>query len=64
MFKASDYYRLMKAKNLLSQFFDPPLLKINERDLIKISAQMTKEEIHPEVKEKLDQIAEHFSIKL
>jgi len=62
IFDTSDYHRQIKAKNLLSQFFNSSLLNIHERDFYKIAAQMKTEEIHPEVIEKLNKIAEHFSI--
>ncbi len=58
----SDYFRQMKAKKLLSRFFDSALLKVHQRDFYQIAAQMKKTEIHPEVIEKLDKIAEHLLI--
>ncbi|MCY4225955.1 MAG: AAA family ATPase [Bacteroidetes bacterium] len=62
MLDTSNYYQQIKAKSLLSQFFNSAFLNIDERDFYQIAAEMEKQEIHPEVIEKLDQIAEHFSM--
>jgi len=62
IFNPSAYYQGAKAKDLLSQFFNSALLNVPEQDFYQIAAQMKKEEIHPEVVDKLNAIAGHFSI--
>ena len=52
-----------KAKGFLSKTMQEAGLNIKETDYYQIAAQMTKEEIHPEVVEKLDAIANHFNIR-
>lgn len=44
----------------ICNILDEAGLPIKETEYYLIAAQMTKEEIHPEVVEKLDAIAEHF----
>lgn len=59
-FEASNYLQGTKAKKVIANILDEAGLAIKETDYYLIAAQMTKEEIHPEVVEKLDAIAEHF----
>ncbi len=51
-----------KSKNFLSNIFQEAGLNVREVDFYQVAVQMTKEEIHPEVKEKLDAIATHFNL--
>lgn len=60
-FELSDYLQDTKAKNLLANIFIEAGLDVKEADYYRIAAQMTKEEIHPEVVEKLNAIVEHFN---
>ena len=60
-FELSDYLQGTKAKNVLANILNAAGLDVKETDYYQIAAQMTKEEIHPEVIEKLDAIAEHFN---
>ena len=60
-FELSDYLQGTKAKNVLTNILNAAGLDVKETDYYQIAAQMTKEEIHPEVVEKLDAIAEHFN---
>ena len=52
-----------KAKVILSRIMQEAGLVVKETDYYQIAAQMTQEEIHPEVVEKLDATAKHFSIQ-
>ena len=61
-FKSSDFLLGTKAKNVLSNIFQEAGLNVNESDFYQIAAQMTKEEIHPEVVKKLDAISAHFNL--
>ena len=60
---SSDHLQMEKAKRILSKIMQEAGLNIQETDYYQIAAQMTKEEIHPEVVEKLDAIANHFNIQ-
>ena len=60
-FELSDYLQGTKAKNVLANILNAAGLDVKETDYYQIAAQMTKEEIHPEVVAKLDAIAEHFN---
>lgn len=60
--KLSDWQGL-KPKVILSKIMQEAGLVVKETDYYQIAAQMTKEEIHPEVVEKLDAIANHFNIR-
>lgn len=60
-FELSNYLQNTKAKEVLANILDEAGLAIKETEYYLIAAQMTKEEIHPEVVEKLDAIAEHFN---
>ena len=51
-----------KAKIFLSNILQEAGLTVNESDFYQIAAQMTKEEIHPEVIQKLDEITAHFNL--
>ena len=61
-FELSGYASDVKAKNLLGRIFHEARLRIREADYFQIAAEMTIDEIHPEVIEKLDAIAEHFNL--
>ena len=61
-FESSDFLLGTKAKNVLSNIFQEAGLNVRESDFYQIAAQMKKEEIHPEVVEKLDTIATHFNL--
>ena len=60
-FELSDYLQGTKAKNVLANVLNAAGLDVKETDYYQIATQMTKGEIHPEVVEKLDAIAEHFN---
>ena len=60
-FELSDYLQGTKGKNVLANILNAAGLDVKETDYYQIAAQMKKEEIHPEVVEKLDAIAEHFN---
>ncbi len=60
-FESSLYLLEPKAKKVLANIFNEAGLDVKETEYYLIAAQMTKEEIHPEVVEKLDAIAEHFN---
>ena len=53
-----------KPKNVLAKILKAAGVYVRDTDYYQIAAQMTKEEISSEVIEKLDAIAEHFSIGL
>ena len=59
-FESSLYLLEPKAKKVLANIFNEAGLDVKETEYYLIAAQMTKEEIHPEVVEKLDAIARHF----
>jgi len=61
-FQKSDLLINTKGKTILNKMFQRVGLNFAKRDYFQIAAQMKKEEIHPEVIEKLDMIADHFSI--
>ncbi len=61
-FSPSDYLQDTKAKNILSKIMQESEIDVQENDYYQIAEQMTKEEIHPEVSEKLDAIADHFNL--
>ena len=54
-------FKERKAKNILSAILNAA--GIEEKDYSLIAVQMNREEIHPEVTEKLDAIADHFGIE-
>jgi len=60
-FELSDYLQGTKAKNVLANVLSAAGLDVKETDYYQIAAQMTKEEIPPEVVKKLDAIADHFN---
>lgn len=60
-FELSDYLQGTKGKNVLANILNAAGLDVKETDYYQIAAQMTKEEIHPEVIEKLDAIVEQFN---
>ena len=62
-FELSNYLQDTKGKRVIANIFDEAGLAIKETEYYRIAAQMTKEEIHPEVVEKLDAIAEHFKLE-
>ena len=51
-----------KAKVFLSNILQESGLNVNESDFYQIAAQVTQDEIHPEVIEKLNAIAGHFNL--
>ncbi len=61
-FESSDFLLDTKAKNVLSNIFQEAGLNVRESDFYQIAAQMKKEEIHPEVVEKLNTISAHFNL--
>jgi len=61
-FHESDLLTNTKGKTILNKMFQRVGLNFAERDYFQIGAQMKKEEVHPEVIEKLDLIVDHFSI--
>ena len=61
-FESSDFLSGTKAKNVLSNIFHEAGLTVKESDFYQIAAQMTKEEIHPEVVRKLNAITEHLNL--
>ena len=61
-FDSSHSLHEAKGKILLANIFNQAGLDIKETDYYQLAAQMNKDEIHPEVVEKLDAIAEHFDI--
>ena len=62
-FSPSDYDELVsKPKNILSKIMQNSGIDVRESEYYQIAEQMTQEEIHPEVEEKLDAIADHFNI--
>ena len=62
-FESSATLRQTKGKDILSEIMQEAGLVVKETDYYQIAAQMAKEEIHPEVVEKLDAIADHFNIR-
>lgn len=62
-FKTTDFLRDTKGKKLLSNLMQEAGINIKESDYHQIAAEMKEKEIHPEVVEKLDAIAEHFDIQ-
>jgi len=61
-FQASDLLTSTKGKTILNNTFQRVGLNVAERDYFQLASQMNKDEIHTEVIEKLDMIANHFSI--
>ena len=61
-FDSSHSLHEAKGKILLANIFNQAGLDIKETDYYQLAAQMKKDEIHPEVVEKLDAIAKHFDI--
>ena len=62
-FESSATLRQTKGKDILSEIMQEAGLVVRETDYYQIAVQMKKEEIHPEVVEKLDAIADHFNIQ-
>lgn len=60
-FELSDYLQGTKGKKVLANILNAAGLDVKESDYYQIASQMKKEEIHPEVVEKLDAIAGHFN---
>ncbi len=60
-FSPSDHLAI-KGKNTLSEIMRESGINVQESEYYRIAAQMTQEEIHPEVVEKLDAIADHFNL--
>lgn len=56
-----EEFKERKAKNILSAVLDAA--GIEEKDYSLIAAQMNREEIHPEVTEKLDEIADRLGVE-
>ncbi len=61
-FQESDLLTNTKGKTILNKMFQRVGLSFAERDYFQLASHMKKGEIHPEVLEKLDMIADHFSI--
>lgn len=61
-FKTTAILQDTKGKKLLSNLMQEAGIDIKESDYYQIAAAMKKEEIHPEVVEKLDAIARHFGM--
>lgn len=59
----SDFLLQIKSKTILASIMQEAGIDITESDYYLIAAQMFEEEIHPEVVEKLNTIAEHFNIQ-
>ena len=57
-----DFTLKDNGKTILSKFMQEAGIDIKESDYYRIAAQMIEEEIHPEVVEKLDAIAQHFGM--
>ena len=58
----TDYFGGTKGKDVLSKVCDAARLRIDAVDYCGIAAGMQRDEIHPEVIEKLDAIAEQLAI--
>ena len=61
-FELSDYLRGTKAKSVLAHIFETGGMNVDDVSYDQIAAEMSKEEIHPEVVEKLDAIADHLDL--
>ena len=61
-FSPSDYLQNTKAKNILFKIMQESGINVQASEYYQIAEQMTQEEIHPEVREKLDAIADHFNL--
>ena len=59
----SDVMQGLSGKDFLSKFFQEARLDVKKKDFYQIAAQMKKDEIYPEVIEKLDSIAKHFNLE-
>ena len=57
-----DFTLKDNGKTILSKFMQEAGIDIKESDYYRVAAQMIEEEIHPEVVEKLDAIAQHFGM--
>lgn len=57
------FLRQTKAKTILAPIMQEAGIQMKESDYYQIAAEMLKDEIHPEVLQKLDTIAEHFNIQ-
>ena len=58
----TDYFEGRKGKDVLGDVCDAARLRIHEVEYSRIAVGMLKEEIHPEVVETLNQMAEHLSV--
>ncbi|MDE0157392.1 MAG: AAA family ATPase [Gammaproteobacteria bacterium] len=58
----TDFLQDPKGKKLLSNLMQEAGIDIKESDYYQIAAEMTEDEIHPEVREILGAIAKHFNI--
>ncbi len=61
-FETTDFLQDTKGKRLLSNLMQEAGIDIKERDYYQIAAEMKEDEIHAEVVEKLDAIAQHFGM--
>ena len=61
-FKTTAILQDTKGKKLLSNLMQEAGIDIKESDHYQIAAEMKEDEIHPEVVEKLDAIAQHFEM--
>ena len=58
-----DFALKDKGKTVLSRFMQEAGMDIEQRDYYQIAAEMKEDEIHPEVRDKLDAIVGHFNIQ-
>lgn len=59
----TDFLRDPKGKKLLSNLMQEAGIDIKESEYYQIAAEMKEDEIHPEIVDKLNAIAEHFNIQ-
>ncbi len=58
----SDYFEGRKGKDVLNKVCDAALVQVGEAEYYGIAAGMRRDEVHPEVVEKLDAMAEQLDI--
>ena len=60
---AGEVIESTKGSDVLSKILQEAGLRLKKTEYCRIAAQMRREEVHPEVREKLDAIAAHFEIR-
>lgn len=59
---ADNDFDTTKGKNIISKLMENVGLTWDHKDCVNIAEEMTADEVHPEVREKLDRIAEELDV--